>query len=123
MLSPIPLPWLGAGALGIAALSFWAGWQVNDWRRDAAELERTLDAEKAEDDAEAEVHKESTNYEQSREAGRVEAAGREQAVRTIYKDRPPVPASCEPPGDALRVLDNAIESANQAAGEPGASLP
>lgn len=120
LLPPWLLPALGALAL---AGAFWGGWTVQGWRCGAKQTEALERAQKRFDAQLAKQNEEATEYEQDREQGRQDSRARETAIRTIYRDRI-VLAECEPPADALRVLDDAIGAANaRAAGEPGASVP
>lgn len=118
-----PPLWVKPAIAAVALVgAFSAGWTVQGWRWAAADAER-LEAEvKAKDDQLARQDEIATDYEQSREQGRVEAHTRETTIREIYRDVE-VPADCEPEPDALRVLDQAVDAANQRAGQPGAAVP
>lgn len=116
-MNPIPLPWLGAGALGIAVLSFGAGWQVNDWRRDAKALEAKEQAHKQQREDQAKADDTAIEYEEGKADAEQRYTDRAAQVRIIYRDRE-VPAVCEPDADSKRLLDQAIAEANQPTGQP-----
>lgn len=111
MLRLIPTwAWGAAAALALAG-AFGAGFEVASWRCESEKLEAVQRAIKRAEEARDRVHKESTNYEQSRQQGRVEAAGREQAVREIYRTVE-VPSECAAPDSVRSLLDGAVRAAN-----------
>ena len=117
-------PWAyGIAALGLVAGSFTAGWKVQGWRCEAgtkAAIERAI---KEHERQQAQIHNEANQYEQDREAGRVEAGQREATIREHYRTVE-VPGACAAPEPVRSVLDDAVQSANaRARGEPGAGLP
>lgn len=116
-------PWVKPALYGTAlVLAFSAGWTVQGWRWEAKQT-AALDAQqKAHDRQLAKQNTVAAEYEADRETGRVEARTRETQIRRIY-ETVEVPAECEPGPDALRVLDQAVDSANQRTGQPDAAVP
>lgn len=105
-----------AGVLGFAA-----GWQVNDWRHDAAEAERARQVKVAEDKQEAKADAASASHEGVREQIRTE-------YQVIYRDRDrvvekPIYRNVCLDADGLRLVKRAISGPAAAAGEPAAAVP
>lgn len=107
------------GVLLALGLSFYAGWQVADWRCESREAER-LAAQAAESKADAErVAGVSAAYQQvAAELRRLASVNRvevnRETVRTEYR--------CALPSTGGLLLDRAIDSANAAAGS-AATVP
>lgn len=113
-----PQAWAAVAGLALIA-SFGAGFKVASWSCESDKLEAVQRAIKRAEEARDKVHKESTNYEQSRQQGRVEAAGREQAVREVYRTVE-VPSECAALDSVRGLLDGAVRAANgNAAGQSG----
>lgn len=101
-------PWVYlAGGAAIAAIGFGLGWQVREWRCEAAEAKRLEARIKADDKARAKGDAAAVTYEGERAAIQQQAATSRTIIREVYR-HVEVPADCEPPADALRVLDDAI---------------
>lgn len=119
-------PWmLAAGGLLLAATTFAAGWQVRSWKADSDELEAVeAGIERGKEQQQLADYK-AGRYEDYRHDAQAVALGRDTEIRTIYRTQNVlVPAECEPPATALRVLDAAISDTNAAAsGEPRPALP
>lgn len=119
----LPNPYMLLGAIGLAAVGFGAGWQVREWRCDAAVAEVLKDAVKAGDEAEADVAAAATDYEDIRANITESAVTERTVVREIYRDIE-VPADCAVDPAARGVLDAARNRANAAtSGELGERLP
>jgi hypothetical protein len=114
------IPWWVYGIAAAVALSgaFGVGWAVNGWRWEAKQAEALRDAQIAFQRQLQKQQDESEAYEQERERGRDESRARETEIRTIYRDRV-APAECEPPADAQRLLQGAVDSANADPGQSG----
>jgi hypothetical protein len=118
----IPPLWLygGAGALLAGAL---AGWTVRDWKADSDALKAEESAFKQYTALTDALADQSLAYEVLAQSLRAEERRDRETIREIYRDRQ-VPAVCDVPVDALRVLDNAIERANSATPrQPSGTLP
>lgn len=116
-------PMWGYVAIGSLVVGFGAGWQVNEWRHNSKELHAVKKADKKTDQQRAVIHGEATNYENDREAGRVEAVDREGRIREVFRTVE-VPGTCAAPEPVRVLLDNAVRSANDRAGsESSAGLP
>ncbi len=116
-------PWVRWAVLGIAAIAlFSAGWTVNGWRHAAHEKHALEQQAKAFNKQQAIAQSEGTEYEQGKAERDAHARTRETQVRTIYRTVT-VPGACEPPADALGVLDNAIAEGNSRTAESGAAVP
>ncbi len=105
-----------AGVLGFAA-----GWQVNDWRHDAAEAEHARQAKVAEDKQEAKADEAAASHEGVREQIRTE-------FQVIYRDRDrvvekPVYRNVCIDADGLRLLRAAVAKPAKASGEPAPTVP
>jgi hypothetical protein len=116
-------PWVypAAGAT-LLVIGFAGGWQVQGWRCDAAKAEALERAQRRFNKQLDAIHTAATEYERNRERGQAETRERETKVREIYRDVQ-VPAECEPGPDALRLLDDALDAAAKASGQPGAVVP
>lgn len=116
-------PWAyAAGAALTVSLSFGAGWQVREWRCEAAVAKQIKAQAKVDAKARDTADKAAERYETGR-------AAREQASRTataeimeIYRDVP-IPYECAPAPDALRVLDAALAAAGAHPAKPAPTLP
>lgn len=109
MLKGLLTPAIGYVAAGSILIGAIGGWTVRDYKADAdiAKIERQL--REAQDKQRALADKASSEYERGK-AERTTATQRTQdKIREVYRDIE-VPADCEPPGDALRLLDEAIAS-------------
>lgn len=103
LLTPVT-GYVAAGSILIGAIG---GWTVRDYKADAdiAKIERQL--REAQDKQRALADKASSEYERGK-AERTTATQRtKDRIREVYRDIE-VPANCEPPSDALRLLDEAI---------------
>jgi hypothetical protein len=101
---------LVAGGLAIAAASFTAGWQVNDWRHDAAELQRQQKLAQDSRRAAAQIDRAAEAH-----AARQAAADAREAEleRRTYAElqKPDSGAACLSP-DGLRILADAAAESN-----------
>jgi hypothetical protein len=110
----IPLPstaMLGAAlAVVMALLSFWGGWQVNDWRHKAAEAEALAKALQARQIDEQRMEGVVVAYRQvASEMARLTSVNRIETIREIHLD----PAyRCANPESGQRLLDHAADLAN-----------
>lgn len=123
----MPPTWalLAGGSLLISAVAFGAGWQVRTWKADSDELEAVqAGIERGKEQQQLADYK-AGRYEDQRDDIQAAAVARDTEIRTIYRtNNVLVPAECEPPAAALRVLDDAINDASaQAAGQPRAAVP
>lgn len=119
------VPWWAWAALAAVALSgaFSAGWTVRRWKDTAHEAQALKRAEIQFQARLRQQHQESQQYEQERETARQSGVDRQQAIRTVYRDRVVGP-SCAAPDAVSRVLDDAVRDANaRAGGQPGAAVP
>jgi hypothetical protein len=114
----IPWTWT-AGAVGAALLvGAAAGWSLraDKCRADLAALREAAATQAAA--LRHELDTKSADYEALRAKANVTTERRTNTVREIYR-HVTVPALCEPPADAVGVLDAAVSAANAAAaGEP-----
>lgn len=103
LLTPIT-GYVAAGAILIGAIG---GWTVRDYKADAdmAKIERQL--REAQDKQRALADKASSEYERGKAERTTETQRTQDKIREVYRDIE-VPANCEPPSDALRLLDEAI---------------
>jgi hypothetical protein len=108
----IPLRLATAGVALSAA--FGAGWWVNGWRHDAAELQRQQHAAQEARRAAAQMDRAAEAYEARREA----ADAREAALDRRTADELKKPASRSPclSPDGLRILSDAAAGSNAARG-------
>lgn len=111
----LPVWWKPALAAVALSGAFLGGWTVNGWRHEAKQADALREQQAAFQRQLAKQHEIAAEYEAEREAGRIEHHVRENTIREIYRDVPVSP-DCEPPADALRVLDEAINAANQRPG-------
>lgn len=119
----IPPQFLAIGAGAAILAGFAGGWTVRDWRCEAAVARHLKQDIKDAAIAQRAVDVSATGYEQERADATPRTEAREQAIRTIYKDRV-VDHFCAVPPDARRLLDEAVREANaRASGEPGAAVP
>jgi hypothetical protein len=109
--SPI-LPYVAAGAIAAAAFG---GWKVRDWQCDAAVAKALQQAEKNRAEMQEKIDGLSTQYEQERTALDKSTVYTTNTIREIYKTLPPVPDTCAPGPDVVRLLEGSIGSANAAA--------
>lgn len=119
----IPPQILAGGALLLTAIGFGAGWTVRDWKADSDELGAVrAGIERGKEQQELADYR-AGRYEDQRYDAHEQAVARDTEIRTIFRTIE-VPAECEPPAAALRVLDDAIASATaQASGKPLAAVP
>ena len=118
-----PNPLVIYGGLALTVIAFGAGWQVRDWRCDAARTAALEEAAKVEDKAEDAVAEDATAYEDTRAAIEQSAVTERVTIREIYRDIE-VPADCAADPAAVGVLEGARDRANAAAaGELGAAVP
>ncbi len=114
---------LAAGA-GLLMLGAWGGWTVRDWKRDSEVLQGFEDATKALDKSRETVDLAAGAYEQEKADAVTNTTIRENNIREIYRDAPPVSADCVVPPAAVGVLNDAVSAANtRASGEPAAAMP
>ena len=117
-------PWvyLAGGALALG-ISFGAGWKVRAWKCDAALVAAVKVGVKETKEQQDAVHAVAAQHAQETDDAAQATQVRQLEIRTIYKDRV-VAADCEPPADALGVLDRGIEAATaRAGGKPGPIMP
>jgi hypothetical protein len=111
--------YIGGGALLAGAL---AGWTVRDWKADSDKLdaeEKAFAQYKALTEALAD---QSLAYEVLAQGIRADERRDRETIREIYRDRQ-VPANCTVPDVAVRLLDDAVRSANAAAsGQSGGEV-
>lgn len=123
----MPPTWalLAGGSLLMSAVAFGAGWQVRSWKADSDELAVIDDAIERGKEKQQLADYQAGRYEDQRNVAQTAMLARDTEIRTIYRTQNVlVPAECEPPADALRVLDQAIASAGaQAAGQPATEVP
>lgn len=110
-------PLWGYVGFGSLVVGFGAGWQVNEWRHDAAALKTERKADKDRQKAQANADDTAIEYEEGKADAEQRHTDRAAQVRIIYRDRE-VPAVCEPDADSKRLLDQAIAEANQPTGQP-----
>lgn len=120
----IPLWGYAAGGLLLAATGFAGGWTVRDWKADSDELGAVRAGIERGKEQQELADLKAGRYEDQRHEAQEQQALRDTEIRTIYRTQNvEVPAECEPPADALRVLDGAVASASaQAAGQLVATL-
>ena len=104
-----------AGVLGFAA-----GWQVNDWRHEAADSERAQHQQKADDAQAVRADSASASHEGVRDQLRTE-------FQIIYRDRDrviekPVFRNVCIDADGLRLIRAAVAKPPQAAGKPAPAV-
>lgn len=116
---------LAGGSLLMSAVAFGAGWQVRTWKADSDQLEAVEAGIKRGKEQQELADFKAGRYEDERSDTQAITFARDTEIRTIYRTQNVlVPAECEPPGAALRVLDDAIADANaQAAGKPRPAVP
>lgn len=105
-----------AGVIGFAA-----GWQVNDWRHEAARAEQADQQREADRKQEAKLDAASASHEAVRENIRTE-------FQVIYRDRDrvvekPVYRNVCLDADGLRLIKSAITKPAQPASEPAPAVP
>lgn len=108
-------------AIVASVLGFAAGWQVNDWRHEAAGAEHASQVKASEDKQEAKADDASASHEGVREQIRTE-------FQIIYRDRDrvvekPIYRNVCLDADGLRLVKRAIGGAAQSASEPTAAVP
>jgi hypothetical protein len=119
----IPPQLLAIGGAAALLTGFVGGWQVRDWKCQAAQAEALEQADQQRDRLQRQVEDQATRHERDRADASRRAADHLQSYRTVYRDRL-VPGDCAGPDDARRVLERAVADANaQAAGEPGGAVP
>lgn len=123
----MPPTWalLAGGSLLLSAVAFGAGWQVRTWKADSDQLEAVEKGiERGKEQQQLADYK-AGRYEEHRDGAQAVTLARDTEIRTIYRTQNVVvPAECEPPATALRVLDDAIDDATtQAAGKPRPAVP
>lgn len=116
---------MAGGSLLIGAASFGAGWQTRSWKADSDELEVLQDGITRGREQQQLADYAAGRYEDQRDDAQTATLARDTEIRTIYRTQQVlVPAECEPPVDAVRVLDGAITAANaQTAGQPEPVMP
>lgn len=112
-----------AGAV-IAAMSFGAGWQVNDWRRDSQENLELENAIEAAGVAREFSNKVANDFEQKLAKLRItNTTINKEVIREVEK-AVYVDPQCDLPVSGVRLRNQAIEAANRAAaGESPAAVP
>lgn len=111
------------GGLALTVIAFGAGWQVREWRCEAAQTAALEAAAKNRDKAEDAVGVTAAEYEVDRASVATQAARERVIVQEIYRDVE-VPSDCAVDPAAVGVLERARERANAAtAGELGATVP
>lgn len=117
-----PNPIMLYGGLALTVIAFGAGWQVREWRCEAAQTDAVEAAAKNEDKAEDAVGVAATEYEVDRATVAVQAARERVIVQEIYRDVE-IPSDCAVEPAAVGVLEAARERANAAAtGELGPAV-
>ncbi len=123
----MPPTWalLAGGSLLISAVAFGAGWQVRTWKADSDQLEAVEAGIARGKEQQQLADYKAGLYEEHRDEAQAATVARDTEIRTIYRTQNVlVPAECEPPAAALRVLDDAISDASTAAsGKPRAAVP
>ena len=107
-------------AAAAAAAAFGAGWQVRDWRADAAELARVQAEQRDTLRRQEAAYGASSRHEASRERLRQEIQTLTVEVERVV-ERPVYAAECID-ADGLRLIARAIGAAPSAS-EPGPALP
>lgn len=107
MLKGLLTPAIGYVAAGSILIGAIGGWTVRDYKADSdmAKIERQL--REAQDKQRALADKASSEYERGKAERQTATAQTQDKIREVYRDIE-VPADCEPPSDALRLLDEAI---------------
>lgn len=123
----MPPTWalLAGGSLLLSAVAFGAGWQVRTWKADSDQLEAVEAGIQRGKEQQQLADYKAGRYEEHRDEAQAATVARDTEIRTIYRtNRVLVPAECEPPAAALRVLDDAIDDASAAAtGKPRPAVP
>ena len=123
----MPPTWalLAGGSLLISAVAFGAGWQVRTWKADSDQLAAVEAGIARGKEQQQLADYKAGRYEEHRDDAQQVAAARDTEIRTIYRTQNVlVPAECEPPAAALRVLDDAIDDASSStAGKPRSAVP
>jgi len=116
----LPNPFFLYSAAGLALLAFGAGWTVRDWRCDAAKADVLEQTAEQTQEMQDEVEAQATTYEDARSATYGVGASIEREIRTIYREVPAPPATCEPDSRIVGLLQGRLDHANaSAAGELG----
>ncbi len=118
-------PWVyGAAGLAAVAVGFFGGWTVRDWKRDSEVLQGFEKATEDLNKARETVDLAAGAYEQEKADAVTNTTLRENTIREIYRDAPPVDVDCAVPADAVGVLNDAVGSANaRASGKPAPAVP
>jgi hypothetical protein len=113
------------GVLLLTVVGFGTGWQVREWKADSDELASVQAGIKRGKELQELADYKAGRYEEQRDEAQVAIRDRETQIRTIYRTNEiVVPAECEPPADALSVLDFGIFDANtQITGQFGSTVP
>lgn len=115
-------PWVyAAGGAALFLAGGISGWTVQGWRCDAAQkdaVEKALKDYKAE---QARIDSTAYVYEEEKQDASRQTEQAQTQIHTIYRTQQvEVPGSCEPPADAVRVLDDILAKANaRASGKSG----
>ena len=112
LLSSAAFPYVAAGMVAVAAFG---GWKVRDWQCDAAVAKALERAEKNRAEMQEKIDVLSTQYEQERAALDKSTVYTTNTIREIYKTLPPVPDTCAPGPDVVRLLEGSVSGANAAA--------
>lgn len=106
-----------AGALAFGAV---AGYTVRGWKCDAAVAKALEKAAETRQEMQHEVDRQATAYEAARDQAYGMGSEITREIRTIYKDRPSLPADCSLDAGVVGLLEGGVRSANAAAsGESG----
>lgn len=116
--------YLGGAALLVGS-GFAGGWTVRDWKADSEELADVQAGIELGKQQQELADFKAGRYEEDRDEREAAIRERDTEIRTIYRtEQIEVPTECEPPAGALRVLDDALRSANsQVTGQSGPTLP
>lgn len=115
---PSPLVFYAAG--GALLVGAAAGYKVRDWRCDAAAANALEQAAEQRQEMQDEVDTQAVSYEEARTETYGVGASIEREIRTIYREVPAPPATCEPDSRIVGLLQGRLDHANaSAAGELG----
>jgi hypothetical protein len=109
--NPITL-YIGAAAVVASAIG---GYTVRGWQCDAAYAKALEAAQEERERMQDEIDEKGRDFEEARNQANALATNRRANIRTVYRDVPAPPSSCEPPDSVIRMLTGAIDSSNATA--------